>query len=251
LVKVQKDDTLSERNVIDIVEKSEEDIPDDVLKNIADARAVIELPPGWIESVDPSSGNPYYFNQKEGITSWEKPLIKHDDALGSEALKPMVGKEENLFIKPNLIKEISVLVEDALLESESLKSKEDVSMNNVALSPEDSVLPSGWIMASDPSSGKTYYYNEVEGVSSWEKPVASSAGERDDVKPQAELLKKDDVISQSTCDTPKECKPSPVNTDIVNSPFDTALSHVTEKQEFFWMDQMRKYVLLVKTKSAL
>ena len=31
-------------------------------------------------------------------------------------------------------------------------------------------LPFGWVQASDPASGQTYYYNEQTGQSSWEYP---------------------------------------------------------------------------------
>ena len=32
------------------------------------------LPPGWSEHVDPSSGQPYYYNSSDGSTTWDRPL---------------------------------------------------------------------------------------------------------------------------------------------------------------------------------
>jgi len=31
------------------------------------------LPEGWIEATDPTSGNVYYYNQKSGMSTWERP----------------------------------------------------------------------------------------------------------------------------------------------------------------------------------
>ena len=32
-----------------------------------------ELPGGWVEMVDPESGQPYYFREVDGATQWERP----------------------------------------------------------------------------------------------------------------------------------------------------------------------------------
>jgi hypothetical protein len=31
------------------------------------------LPPGWVEMVDPDSGDPYYVNEAQGVNSWRHP----------------------------------------------------------------------------------------------------------------------------------------------------------------------------------
>ena len=33
----------------------------------------VELPGGWVEMVDPESGQPYYFREVAGATQWERP----------------------------------------------------------------------------------------------------------------------------------------------------------------------------------
>ena len=38
------------------------------------------LPPGWIEYFDPSSGLPYYFNEKDGTTTWDRPVPDEEEA---------------------------------------------------------------------------------------------------------------------------------------------------------------------------
>jgi hypothetical protein len=32
------------------------------------------LPPGWSEHIDPSSGQPYYYNANDGTTTWDRPM---------------------------------------------------------------------------------------------------------------------------------------------------------------------------------
>jgi len=34
------------------------------------------LPDGWVEYTDPSSGQPYYYNEKDGTTTWDKPVAE-------------------------------------------------------------------------------------------------------------------------------------------------------------------------------
>ena len=36
------------------------------------------------------------------------------------------------------------------------------------------LLPEGWDMAIDPESGDHYYYNEKEGISSWDRPSSNT-----------------------------------------------------------------------------
>ena len=31
------------------------------------------LPEGWYEYIDPASGNPYYWNENTGVTTWDNP----------------------------------------------------------------------------------------------------------------------------------------------------------------------------------
>ena len=40
-----------------------------------------DLLPGWVELTDPSTGTPYYYNEEEGISSWEKPIVDSLDVV--------------------------------------------------------------------------------------------------------------------------------------------------------------------------
>jgi polyglutamine-binding protein 1 len=32
-----------------------------------------ELPPGWVEAKDPTTGAPYFYNQSTGVSQWDRP----------------------------------------------------------------------------------------------------------------------------------------------------------------------------------
>ncbi|KAM7271657.1 hypothetical protein ACFE04_030871 [Oxalis oulophora] len=50
------------------------------------------LPPGWVEAKDPSSGSLYYYNQSTGTTQWEKPLETSNSAQSTSLLPPGTGQ---------------------------------------------------------------------------------------------------------------------------------------------------------------
>ncbi|XP_017248487.1 uncharacterized protein LOC108219513 isoform X2 [Daucus carota subsp. sativus] len=54
------------------------------------------LPPGWIEACDPASGSLYYYNEKSGISQWERPV---DSSLNLEppASSPVPADWQVLF----------------------------------------------------------------------------------------------------------------------------------------------------------
>ena len=59
---------------------------DGVLENRAeDLNAPLALPSGWVAFVDPTSGNPYYFNASRNTTLWEVPIeIEREDDVALE-----------------------------------------------------------------------------------------------------------------------------------------------------------------------
>ncbi|KAL3791864.1 hypothetical protein ACHAW5_002915 [Stephanodiscus triporus] len=54
-------------------ESHEESVDDTEEKTTSPSRATPSLPPGWCEGIDPITGGKYYYNQKTGMSSWEKP----------------------------------------------------------------------------------------------------------------------------------------------------------------------------------
>lgn len=51
--------------------------PDDNDSQLLDSTEIEDdssLPEGWYEYIDPASGNPYYWNENTGVTTWDNPL---------------------------------------------------------------------------------------------------------------------------------------------------------------------------------
>jgi len=36
-------------------------------------KSVHELPPGWVEAKDLTTGTPYFYNQSTGVSQWDRP----------------------------------------------------------------------------------------------------------------------------------------------------------------------------------
>ncbi|CAB9499640.1 Internal alternative NAD(P)H-ubiquinone oxidoreductase A1, mitochondrial [Seminavis robusta] len=100
------------------------------------------MPEGWTMYYDPESGNPYYYCDIDGTTSWDRPAA-HETAAAAA-----VQLESNSAM--NSYQQTSAVVPEP--------------------TEEDDPLPEGWTMHVDPQSGHPYYYFEADGTSSWERP---------------------------------------------------------------------------------
>jgi len=114
---------------------------------IKDKDRYANLPDGWVGLVDENTGQPYYFNEEKNVTRWELPQEDDENLIPGENVE---GKDERK------LSEIP-----AKNESEA-----NLSDNRKA------VLPEGWVELSDPS-GNTYYFNEIEQSTTWERPLAA------------------------------------------------------------------------------
>jgi Sec23-binding domain of Sec16/WW domain len=101
------------------------------------------LPKGWVEVFDEASGMPYYLNEADGSTSWDRPTVQ-----------------------PELVLDV---VSDRFGAVQDLAPEDSVLSNNAE--GYQSVLPPGWIEVYDENAGKPYYYDEVNDVATWEMPI--------------------------------------------------------------------------------
>merc|ERR1712161_132077 len=103
------------------------------------------LPTGWVEQEDTSSGQIYFYNISTGETSWDRPTNAEEEEVGSL---------------------------DGLNETEPLNNEEeDDNETEGDVSNESDNLPDGWVEQEDPLFGQVCYYNATSGVTSWERPT--------------------------------------------------------------------------------
>eukprot|EP00804_Cyclotella_cryptica_P001489 CCRYP_003714-RD/>CCRYP_003714-RD protein AED:0.34 eAED:0.34 QI:140/0.66/0.85/1/0.66/0.42/7/1908/789 len=154
-----------------------------------------DLPPGWVASVDPATGDEYFYNEETGETTWDKPLSSHertDEELedsstfsNSEStngwfsvVDPQSG---DVYYANEKTGETSWDKPQALLRLEKSPHKQDekrLSTNGNTQDGndgDDEDLPDGWFAVTDPQSGETYYANEETGATSWDRPTNAAA----------------------------------------------------------------------------
>jgi YHS domain-containing protein len=118
---------------------------------------VPSLPLGWVELIDESSGKAYFFNEKESLTQWNKPMeIPH-----SKTLKSSIGTS----IKASTRNDASTSQDEWVKVDAS-----SIDLSQTAPVASKKRLPVGWAELIDPSSGKTYYFNKEDTITQWERP---------------------------------------------------------------------------------
>ena len=123
-----------------------------------------DLPVGWVELNDAASGDAYFFNEVENLTSWERPMAEQQEATG----QPEEDNRHNEGAAEVDVDKMGSL-RDGPSEATALSDS-----TQVALSTKEE-LPPGWTECFDESSGEIYYYNENDGITSWEKPSTVAA----------------------------------------------------------------------------
>jgi len=130
-----------------------------------------ELPVGWVEVTDPTSGSTYFYNEQTQETSWERPRVI--DTSNSDASKEVVEQtlDSTIVEAGSKISEFDVSAAQSQETEETpitSEAKEDLGDPSVSASLKE--LPNGWVEATDPTTGQTYYFNSESGTTSWEFP---------------------------------------------------------------------------------
>ncbi|KAI2496147.1 COPII vesicle coating [Fragilaria crotonensis] len=99
-----------------------------------------ELLEGWVDLVDIPSGKHYYFNEASGSTTWKRPV--------------RIPKSLDFPPTTTTPREVETVV------------------SHDSLPP----LPKGWIAVEDPNGGGTYFVNEIDNRTTWERPRSTSGG---------------------------------------------------------------------------
>eukprot|EP00944_MAST-04C_sp_MAST-4C-sp1_P012821 g12821.t1 len=125
------------------------------------------MPQKWSKLYDEASGQYYYLNSMDGSSTWEKPS-DYSEPTGSWTKE--WDNNSNAYYYLNSATGESTwekppdFVEDT---QNSVSSSKNTGENSGA----QSVVLSIWDKIYDPLSGNYYYYNNVSGVSQWEKPL--------------------------------------------------------------------------------
>jgi hypothetical protein len=137
-------------------------------------QAKLDLPHGWVEMTDPSSGLPYYFNEAENITTWDKPDLSEKNNVNEEANR--IPDVFDMSIKESGVDDTQETHTQEPHTQEPHNVAPDVTPEETEEDEagiEDSAesdLPEGWVEMTDPSSGLPYYYNEAESITTWDTP---------------------------------------------------------------------------------
>lgn len=172
----------------EIMDPTHENTNPDISNNISrESENVAEaLPLGWVELLDLDSGLTFYLHEVSGASQWERPngdivgvIDESKERIESEvsqtygnSLEPQDMALENVDVLPErteITSEMGLLPTSETDDFASSKSLETESSGQNAGN-----LPSGWIEAVDESSGMTYFYCEINGVTQWERPLEDS-----------------------------------------------------------------------------
>mmetsp|Transcript_26662 Transcript_26662/g.32320 ORF Transcript_26662/g.32320 Transcript_26662/m.32320 type:complete len:2975 (+) Transcript_26662:46-8970(+) len=145
------------------------------------------LPSGWQELVDHASGKKYYYEESTGTTRWDRPVPgnKTEEQLHEGEISMMQDhKEEEESTK------ISQEIDSDMNISTAAKGDNETPENNVSSldssgdqEDEDKSVPKevkeAWVKLTDPQSGKSYYFNKITKITSWERPKEQGHGTYD------------------------------------------------------------------------
>merc|ERR1712238_384978 len=177
------------------------------------SQSINNLPNGWVELIDPTSGKTYYFNEEMNESSWDMPLVDQQDeslVISSDLQKEGGGnvvptndtvmnsdvdvidngevshkeedKDDSITLPSDNVKVNDVGLIDDIVNDNTIfedakmnESEVDERINNH--SEPINNAQNGCVELIDPTSGKTYYFNEETDASSWDMPLVDQQDE--------------------------------------------------------------------------
>jgi WW domain/Ankyrin repeats (3 copies) len=142
-----------------------------------------DLPDGWVETQDPSSGRIYYFNSLTQETSWERPMELEDDSGPADAAVVDDNGNDNGEQSPESSSEDVADGWSEVTDPNTGKIyyynqlTQETSWEKPSKKPTNGEFDGSWSEVTDPNSGKTYYYNSSTNETSWTKPDSGTTKE--------------------------------------------------------------------------
>lgn len=135
-------------------------------------------PANWKEGTDPKSGKTYFYNKKTKQTTWKKPACMG----GGEAAAKPAAVEKPAEEKPAA----------------------------AAAAPAAASSGGDWREATDPKSGKKYWYNKVTKKTTWKDPHASADAPAAEVKaePARRMSVKKTLVESSDDESDEDERPA-------------------------------------------
>ena len=109
------------------------------------------------------SGKPYYHNTKTGDITWVRP-----DELGGPIVDPEEAARQKAEAEKKLSKALKVKLEEAKMD-DATRKKLKIAKAKLKDAQSQGLLDK-WIECYDPSADGFYYYNQVSGETTWDKP---------------------------------------------------------------------------------
>ena len=123
----------------------------------------------WTKGYDEKKDSFYYFNDKTGVSSWEKPSMLHDIDLDLTPRSEMEAiKARKLVVKPKTprFRAANLNPEDAAMHIQGAWRAHHARQLLRQL------VSGVYTKGIDPATGKFFYYNSKTGESIWTKPAA-------------------------------------------------------------------------------
>lgn len=137
--------------------------------NVACAAAA--LPLGWEAVTDPASGKVYYCNRSTGQSSWTPPVVASVAAAPAAATAGVTAAPADAAAAPEAAAATAPATDAATAPASSAAGPAASAPAMAQPGGVPASLPAGWETATDPSSGKPYYFNRATNETSWNPPA--------------------------------------------------------------------------------
>lgn len=119
------------------------------------------LPDGWTIMKDATSANTYYYNRNTGESTWEFPQKEQR----AESTPRRHGVEQS--------QSLPAIATSSTSGSPAAAAQPQIYAQSWGVDEVDTSLPAGWVASQD-TTGRTFYFNSSSGASQWDRPAGAA-----------------------------------------------------------------------------